>query len=233
MCSHTNRNSIILGWYSELWYLDDSYNPVILCIYSNKFPSQLITNFRRKDVSGLQPLMILLWVAADCFNLTGAILTGQIFIQILLSSYFFFIDTLLGIQYIYYTIRNRRKQTQAEYSELPQIDDEELSEENIDVESKANRTTVVSSVLIILGISSILLMQGYQPASNSNTVLKFKGRSLLQADIMLPDYEDIDEWPLDGWVSILGYSIGSVSAFMTICSRLPQIIKNVRFLSRC
>ncbi|KAI9202711.1 PQ loop repeat-domain-containing protein [Polychytrium aggregatum] len=63
---------------------------------------QLVVNYRRKSGEGLSLTFLLLWLFADLFSLTGAILNNLFYSVILLAAYYTLIDLILMAQWYYY-----------------------------------------------------------------------------------------------------------------------------------
>jgi hypothetical protein len=170
--------------------------------------------------------MILFWIVSAGFNLVGALLTHQMLSQVLLASYFLLIDTLLGAQYVYYTVTNWKKKTRAklQYSQLLANDDDP---ENITAEL-SQRSTKLSGIIFLMGATSIAVHSIFAPEHSLGT---FTSRTITvrHCAVILTSksYDgDTDPWPLTGWM-LVGYVIGCISAILLICSRVPQIIRNV------
>ena len=80
----------------------------IACWIVAQFP-QLITNYRRKSADALSPFFLAEWLLGDTCNLVGALLQGnQPETVILTAQYFICMDSVLLIQYLYYTAVSRR-----------------------------------------------------------------------------------------------------------------------------
>ncbi|TPX69462.1 hypothetical protein SpCBS45565_g02384 [Spizellomyces sp. 'palustris'] len=64
---------------------------------------QLYKNWAHGDASSLSATFLANWLAGDVANVVGCVLTGQLPFQTYLASYFVSIDTLLMVQYLFYT----------------------------------------------------------------------------------------------------------------------------------
>ena len=64
---------------------------------------QIWTNHNLKSASGLSLYFLLEWLAGDTTNLLGAVLTQQASWQIIVASYYVFVDIVLFSQFVYFT----------------------------------------------------------------------------------------------------------------------------------
>ena len=64
---------------------------------------QIYKNYQLQSASGLSIYFLGVWLLGDLSNLLGALLTGQAGWQVVLASYFVFVDVLLVSQYFWYT----------------------------------------------------------------------------------------------------------------------------------
>jgi solute carrier family 66 (lysosomal lysine-arginine transporter), member 1 len=64
---------------------------------------QIYKNFRLKSTAGLSIYFLLEWCLGDTANLVGAILTRQATWQVMVASYYTFVDCVLVFQFIYFT----------------------------------------------------------------------------------------------------------------------------------
>ena len=64
---------------------------------------QIYKNYKLQSASGLSIYFLIEWLLGDTTNLVGAVLTKQASWQILIASYYTFVDIVLVLQFIYYT----------------------------------------------------------------------------------------------------------------------------------
>lgn len=64
---------------------------------------QVLENYRNSSVDGIAFGFLAFWIFGDVSNLLGCLLTDALPFQVLLSSYYCFIDIILISQYLYYT----------------------------------------------------------------------------------------------------------------------------------
>jgi len=80
----------------------------ILCWFLVYIP-QLYENYKRgRCDDALSIWFLLFWLLGDGCNLTGCLLTRQFPIQTMTAIYYVFMDIAIIIQWVYYTLRNRR-----------------------------------------------------------------------------------------------------------------------------
>jgi hypothetical protein len=130
--------------------------------------------------------MILFWIVSAGFNLVGALLTHQMLSQVLLASYFLLIDTLLGAQYVYYTVTNWKKKNRAklQYSQLLANDDDP---ENITAEL-SQRSTKLSGIIFLMGATSIAVHSIFAPEHSLGT---FTSRTITVRHCSYTDMEEL------------------------------------------
>ncbi|KDD72627.1 hypothetical protein H632_c3109p0, partial [Helicosporidium sp. ATCC 50920] len=72
---------------------------------------QMITNYRRQAADALSAWFLAEWLLGDTFNLLGCLLKGdQLPTVVITAQYFVCIDTVLLLQYMYYSGLQRRRE---------------------------------------------------------------------------------------------------------------------------
>lgn len=61
---------------------------------------QILKNYQRKSVEGLSLVFLFQWIAGDVLNLIGCLLTGQLFFQVAVATWFVFVDVVLSVQVV-------------------------------------------------------------------------------------------------------------------------------------
>lgn len=61
---------------------------------------QIVKNYQRKSVDGLSLVFLYQWIAGDVLNLVGCLLTGQLFFQVAVATWFVFVDVVLSVQVV-------------------------------------------------------------------------------------------------------------------------------------
>lgn len=85
---------------------------------------QIYKNHKIKSTAGLSIFFLGEWLAGDLTNLLGALFTQQAGWQIIIASYYTFVDVCLVVQYFWYThIRPAMKGTSLHSSDLSEGDD--------------------------------------------------------------------------------------------------------------
>ena len=69
---------------------------------------QIYKNYQIKSTAGLSIFFLAEWLAGDATNLLGALFTKQATWQIIIASYYVFVDMCLVVQYFWYTYMTRR-----------------------------------------------------------------------------------------------------------------------------
>ncbi|KAJ5551204.1 hypothetical protein N7535_000853 [Penicillium sp. DV-2018c] len=70
---------------------------------------QIYKNFQAQSTSGLSIFFLLIWCLGDASNLIGALYTRQAGWQVVVASYYVFVDVVLVIQFFWYTHYKRRQ----------------------------------------------------------------------------------------------------------------------------
>lgn len=109
---HCEPQSALLAWLSSSFH---SCVPTPLALFSTVLGSlsfvawlfaqlpQIYKNYQVQSTAGLSFLFLAVWLLGDTTNLAGAILTKQATWQVLVASYYTFVDCILVFQYCYYT----------------------------------------------------------------------------------------------------------------------------------
>ncbi|KAI9867521.1 MAG: hypothetical protein M1823_009118, partial [Watsoniomyces obsoletus] len=64
---------------------------------------QIYKNYQIKSTAGLSIFFLAEWLLGDATNLLGALFTKQATWQVIIASYYVFVDMCLVIQYFWYT----------------------------------------------------------------------------------------------------------------------------------
>jgi solute carrier family 66 (lysosomal lysine-arginine transporter), member 1 len=64
---------------------------------------QIVKNHRQKSVDGLSPTFLGNWLLGDICNLTGAVMTNQMWFQQVIGIYYVLVDVVLCMQYVWYS----------------------------------------------------------------------------------------------------------------------------------
>ncbi|CEO58933.1 hypothetical protein PMG11_03625 [Penicillium brasilianum] len=78
---------------------------------------QIYKNYQLQSTSGLSIFFLVIWCAGDASNLVGAIFTRQAGWQVVVASYYVFVDVTLVTQFFWYTHYKSRRH--AGYNEVP------------------------------------------------------------------------------------------------------------------
>ena len=116
-------------------------------------PSQLVQNYRQKNVDSLSLIFILNWVLGDSFNFIGSILTKQMMTQILLGFWFIFVDFCMLCQILVY----RRKKV----DDFVLLEDEEYDQEREPPSRTSSRSLLSHSMTILSLMRCITASQVY------------------------------------------------------------------------
>ncbi|BFZ23984.1 hypothetical protein BsWGS_27023 [Bradybaena similaris] len=213
----------------------------------NIFFRQVIKNFRNIDgLAGISVLLLLQWAGGDITNLTGAILTSQLKLQIYLASYFVLTDVVLITQYSIFILRRLRKKN------------EELRAAAADLTPRLILCLLGFAVFshgICSQVAPLPLMESSVLTSNHRrgegqmlrSLLSFRAEdnvSLLTASGETYNYQphpagkviigtqgDTGSLFWHDKVTVAGYIIGILSSVLYLGSRLAQICKNRRLQS--
>ena len=69
---------------------------------------QIYKNYRIKSTAGLSIFFLVEWLLGDATNLLGALFTKQATWQVIIASYYVFVDMCLVVQYFWYTYATER-----------------------------------------------------------------------------------------------------------------------------
>ncbi|KAJ5682375.1 hypothetical protein N7462_005540 [Penicillium macrosclerotiorum] len=86
---------------------------------------QIYKNYQLQSTSGLSIFFLVIWCAGDASNLLGALFTRQAGWQVVVASYYVFVDVTLVIQFFWYTHYKSRRYDG--YGELPHSHDHHTS----------------------------------------------------------------------------------------------------------
>ncbi|XP_063064769.1 lysosomal amino acid transporter 1 homolog [Engraulis encrasicolus] len=141
---------------------------------------------------------LLLWLSGDTCNLVGSFLADQLPLQTYTAVYYVIADLMMLGLYFYYKAKNKF--------------------------STNNGTLNGVAVLCLLGVSSLtLLPRSDMEAQASSSALRPGSRALLTVP------EDTSSLMASfSTKEIIGFTIGSISSVMYLCSRLPQIYTNYK-----
>ncbi|XP_027007361.2 lysosomal amino acid transporter 1 homolog isoform X3 [Tachysurus fulvidraco] len=170
----------------------------IACFIVSSFPQYYSSCKAGNMDSALSIWFLLFWLAGDSCNLTGSFLADQLPLQKYTAVYYVLADLLMLSMYTFYKTKH-----------LP----------------RGDRRTVLYAlgVLGTLGTFSSLL---HSPVSDVHTRISssgFRGRTLLAVDQL--NASSIEPFSTK---EIIGFTVGSISSVLYLCSRLPQIYTNER-----
>ncbi|XP_026783703.3 lysosomal amino acid transporter 1 homolog [Pangasianodon hypophthalmus] len=173
----------------------------IVCFIVSSFPQYYSSCKTGNMDSALSIWFLLLWLAGDSCNLAGSFLADQLPLQKYTAVYYVLADLLMLSMYTYYKMRNK------------------LSDRCVD----DNRAVLYAvGALYALGAFSCLLQFPVSPV-HTHTSSGFRGRTLLAVDELNANIIQ----PFNT-KEIIGFTFGSVSSMLYLCSRLPQIVTNFR-----
>ncbi|CAL8252642.1 unnamed protein product [Arctogadus glacialis] len=171
----------------------------IVCFMGSSMPQYYSSCKTGNMDQALSIWFLLLWLGGDVCNLVGSFLADQLPLQTYTAIYYVLADLMIIGLYVYYRSQNRRRQDG----------------------SPARR------VLNVVGVACVLGLLGHlgplaSPALHQETPADgFKGRALLwTADPSAPGIRAFTT------KEIIGFSIGSISSLLYLCSRLPQMYTN-------
>ena len=162
---------------------------------------QIRTNYHNKSVAAMSKWFLLEWLLGDLCNMLGSLLSGQLVTQIIQSCYFVSMDILLGGQYVYYQVL-RPKWYERKELKGHHISTEQVYPPRIQSHITATLFLLFTFIMPLMNIS----MSDITPLM----------RTLL-GDKLVIHMTSKEVGILLGWVSAVFY----------ICSRPPQIYKNV------
>lgn len=191
---------------------------------------QILKNWRKKSVEGLSPGFLAAWIAGDASNLAGCLLTGQLGVQILLASYFCFIDVVLIAQFMRYKEQSPDVLIVHGYDPYA---DEDTHDNSNHVINKPRTKSMVENIYMKLGsVLSTTSLAGRSsaapvaftppsttiPASLNSSSLYY--RSIIASLPLVVAVQERD------WATSAGYLIAYFSMCMYLTSRVPQIYHN-------
>merc|ERR1711939_957972 len=80
-------------------HLSNLLGLAVICIWIFALFPQVVLNQRRKDASGLSPILLCFWLIGDICGFTGTALTHQLLFQKLNCFYHLLIDAVLFFQW--------------------------------------------------------------------------------------------------------------------------------------
>lgn len=187
---------------------------------------QILKNWRKKSVEGLSPGFLAAWIAGDTSNLAGCLLTGQLGVQILLATYFCFIDIILIAQFLRY--KEEASDVLVVHGYDPYTDEDTQDNSN-HVINKPRTKSMVENIYLKLGsvLSTGSLVGGSSAApitstSTSTSTASSTGyyRSIAASLPLVIAMKERD------WTTSAGYAIAYFSMCMYLTSRVPQIYHN-------
>ncbi|XP_054705268.1 lysosomal amino acid transporter 1 homolog isoform X1 [Grus americana] len=141
------------------------------------------------------------WLGGDLLNLIGSFLADQLPLQIYTAVYYVLADLVMLSLYCYYKVKNR----------------------------SGGIVTPINAafVFLSLGMVSAVSFLG-RGAAMAQDLVTFKGRSLLSTRV-----DELGSKPplaLQPFTrsEIIGFTIGSISSVLYLCSRVPQIYTNYK-----
>ncbi|XP_066500510.1 lysosomal amino acid transporter 1 homolog [Hoplias malabaricus] len=174
----------------------------IVCFMVSSLPQYYKSCQTGNMDSALSIWFLLLWLAGDSCNLIGSFLADQLPLQTYTAVYYVFADLLMLSMYTYYKLKHKVTFFNS---------------------ARGGDRAVLNAfgVLCILGVSASFLKL---PVSQSEreTVPHFMGRSLLAVDQGMGSIQAFTT------KEIIGFTIGSLSSLLYLCSRLPQMYINFR-----
>ncbi|KAI4895845.1 hypothetical protein NFI96_017000 [Prochilodus magdalenae] len=174
----------------------------IVCFMVSTFPQYYKSCKTGNMDSALSIWFLLLWLAGDSCNLIGSFLADQLPLQTYTAVYYVLADIVMLSMYSYYKLRNRLG--------------------NGPLTIGGDRAVLnAAGVLCLLGVSASLIRLPVLH-KQSGTVSGFRGRSLLAVDGQIGSIQAFTT------KEIIGFTIGSASSLLYLCSRLPQMYTNFR-----
>ena len=130
---------------------------------------QIFTNFKNKQADGLSPFTLAQFMIGDGANLLGAILTSQLFTQVILAVYFVLVDVILISQYVGFKIWNkckgRKKQSMVE-TECEKPDDQKPPRHDLELQHIEPSSSVQASAGVALEASPVHVESFLRAASS-------------------------------------------------------------------
>ncbi|CCE63280.1 hypothetical protein TPHA_0E01870 [Tetrapisispora phaffii CBS 4417] len=181
---------------------------------------QIIETYNIKTVEGLSPYFLLCWLMGDITSTIGAIITEQLFFQILLSLYFFANDLTVCLQYYYYgIIHNNELATLSHESKLILGDSDLIGDDDINnldspgvierIRSRVSNSTISGrSAMVVASIASLANQASAHP------IEIFTNQPNLH--VLEKKYKNQG----------LGLFMSWLGASFYVGARIPQLIKN-------
>lgn len=170
----------------------------IVCFMVSSLPQYYSSCKTGNMDSALSIWFLLLWLGGDTCNLVGSFLADQLPLQTYTAVYYVLADLLMLAMYFYYVAKNKM------------------------VNSRSALHVV--SLVYLLGFSaSFAALPGSGPQQEVMPS-GFKGRALLSTSDE-PDASNVHAFSTK---EIIGFSIGSLSSVLYLCSRLPQMHTNYK-----
>ncbi|XP_072536922.1 lysosomal amino acid transporter 1 homolog [Salminus brasiliensis] len=175
----------------------------IVCFMVSSFPQYYKSCKTGNMDSALSIWFLLLWLAGDSCNLIGSFLADQLPLQTYTAVYYVCADLVMLSMYGYYVLRHK-------------------------MSNGGDRAVLnVAGVLCVFGMSaSLLRLPG--PHLQTGAVSGFRGRSLLAVDQQISSVQTFTAIQPFSTREIIGFTIGSASSLLYLCSRLPQMYTNFR-----
>lgn len=96
----------------------------IVCFAFVQFP-QIWTNFKLKQLPGLSPIFIVLWLLGDTSNLIGSILSHQLATQLYQAIYFVTVNCIVMSQVIWIWWRNKKLRKEESLLNINEVSEED------------------------------------------------------------------------------------------------------------
>eukprot|EP00033_Pygsuia_biforma_P004049 GCRY01004437.1.p1 GENE.GCRY01004437.1~~GCRY01004437.1.p1 ORF type:complete len:326 (+),score=49.07 GCRY01004437.1:142-1119(+) len=177
-----------------------------------QFP-QIFMNFKRGSVESLSLPFIAEWLLGDLTNFVGALLTHQLPTQIFTGGYFVCVDIIVCFQFIVFSIRDRVRGKNKQYSNI-NSEDSAGGDEIARTSSSSNMAN--KSSVAILGVVLLLSLYFTLPGLSIDSA----AHSSVSSRHLLSKGSDTS--------ATLGVILGWVSTTLYVTSRTPQIWKNFR-----
>ncbi|XP_074970346.1 lysosomal amino acid transporter 1 homolog isoform X1 [Phalacrocorax aristotelis] len=173
----------------------------IFCFAAASFP-QFYQACKTGNMDRALSIYFLLgWLGGDLLNLIGSFLADQLPLQVYTAIYYVLADLVMLSLYCYYKVKNRGGGFAAQIN--------------------------AAFVFLSLGMVSAVSFLGRSAAVVQGPAT-FKGRSLLSAHV-----DELGSKPLLALQpftrsEVIGFTIGSISSVLYLCSRVPQIYTNYK-----
>ncbi|EFC44339.1 predicted protein [Naegleria gruberi] len=169
---------------------------------------QIVQNFIKHHADGLSPWTLAQWMVGDGSNLLGAVLTGQLFTQILLAVYFVLVDIILIGQYHHH---------------------EETIHEDTNA-AKLNSPLNISILLVLIAFFCIFQIINTAQLNPNLIGAEFTNQRVGRKLLTIQEEKDHNsvEFPPTSAKSIIGYVIGCIATVSYLGSRIAQTFKNFK-----